>query len=1059
VHRLRLFLLGPPRIERDDQIVEVDTRKAIALIAYLAVTRQRHRRDALAALFWPDYEQNRAYANLRRTLWALNKADVGELLDISAETLGLRRTPELWVDLDRFESRLAECRTHGHLETEVCPACAEPLTEATDLYRDDFLAGFTLRDSSSFDDWQFAQTERLRRELASALDRLVRHHSAQAQGELETAIVYARRWLALDPLHEPAHRHLMLLYAWSGQWSAAFRQYRECARLLERELGVPPHEETIQLYEDIKAGRPPLPEHLQSRPAASQERARPAPQDLQPGATTARIFSLPLQTTPFVGREQERAEIARLLLNPACNLLTLVGAGGIGKTRLAIQAADELAAAFPGGVAFIPLAPVSSTTFLVSTIANALLFSFYDGSDQKQQLLSYLREKNLLLVMDNFEHLLEGAELVQEMLTSAPGLKILATSLERLNLQEEWVLEVGGLAFPHKEQIVQVEDYSALQLFLQSAQRTHPGFVLSADVQPCATRICQLVGGMPLGIELAAAWMRVLSCGDIAEEIQQNLDFLSTSLRNVPERHRSIRAVFDYAWKLLSDDERTAFCALSVFRGGFRREAASAVAGASLPVLLSLVDRSLLRRDGAGRFEMLEAIRRYAEEKLLEAPGQHALIHDAHATHYAKFICERDEYLGMRQQDRIVREIDEEIENVRAGWRWAVERGNFQDIDTYLEGLFSFYEMRGWFVEGAEFFSRALDRFARPSAAASADPSTVEIIRGRVMARQGAFVYRLGSYQKARQLLRESLALFRELDDQQELTFCLNYLGDLARLMGDYQEAKRLLQESRAICERLGGSKRSLRAQINLGIVEAALGDFEQARRLFRESLTISNQIENVWGMLKALSNLGIVACLMHDYVEAQQLLEESLAIYEELEDPYGIAISLNNLGIAAYDLGQYAEAQRLHQRSLEIFKEIGYQTGVGLVLKDLGYVAIAMGQDGEARLYFLEALKVVLKMQTVPSALDVVLGVATLLAKQAAYEQALELLAFVVHHPAVEQDTKNRAMDLLARLEQSPVPVSWNASQERGKTRAFDEVIGEILQQQGGYFSSAVAR
>ncbi|NIO70776.1 MAG: protein kinase, partial [Anaerolineae bacterium] len=255
--RLALFLLGSPRIERDGAPVRVRRRKVVALITYLVVTRQGHGRDALATLFWPEHDQSQARASLRRALAALKKALGEGWLDVDRETVRLNRDAEVWLDVDEFQDRLAECQAHGHPPEEVCPACLLPLAEAAALYRDDFLAGFTLRDSPGFDDWQFFQTEGLRQELAGALERLAHGHSAQ--GEFEWAIAYARRWLVLDPLHEPAHRYLMQLYAWSGQRAAALRQYGECERVLQEELGVPPEEETNQLYKAIKEKRHPPP--------------------------------------------------------------------------------------------------------------------------------------------------------------------------------------------------------------------------------------------------------------------------------------------------------------------------------------------------------------------------------------------------------------------------------------------------------------------------------------------------------------------------------------------------------------------------------------------------------------------------------------------------------------------------------------------------------------------------------------------------------------------------------------------------------------------------------
>ncbi len=347
---LRLLLLGTPGVELGGRRIEVDTHKATALLAYLAVTGQAHSREALAALFWPDYDQHRAYANLRRTLWAINKALGAAWLEADADTVGLASAPAtdaagtgVWVDVVEFRARLAEggaaggkaAPRHGHAAAESCPACLAALAAAASLYRDDFLSGFNLRDSPNFDEWQYFQSETFRRELAGALERLAAGHAAA--GDHEPAVGYARRWLALDPLQEPAHRALMRAYAAAGQRNAALRQYAECARVLQAEVGAAPEAETTALYEQIKTASP------SAAPAPSQAQIR-----TPHAASAAAPANLPVPPTPFVGRQSELAEIAAALADPACRLLTLVGPGGIGKTRLAIQAAGSQAGAYAG---------------------------------------------------------------------------------------------------------------------------------------------------------------------------------------------------------------------------------------------------------------------------------------------------------------------------------------------------------------------------------------------------------------------------------------------------------------------------------------------------------------------------------------------------------------------------------------------------------------------------------------------------------------------------------------------------------------------------------------
>jgi len=443
---LSLYLLGSPRLELNDQVVKVDRRKAIALAAYLAIAGGGRPRESLAALFWPQLDQKRSRAALRRTLATL-KAGIGpEWLSIERESLALESHDDLWIDVEQFENLLAQCKIHSHQSDQVCQECLNPLSQAIELYRDDFMAGFTLRDSPGFDDWQLFQREALRRKLNNALERVINCYTANKQ--FEQAISYAQRWLALEPLHEPAHRQLMQLYVWVDQPTAALRQYQECVRQLKSELGMQPQQATTQLCQAIRDNQLPAPQ-VSPRFWSALSQAQ----------------QLPVQPTPFLGRESELADIAHFFKDPDRRLLTIVGLGGIGKTRLAIKAAAANAQLFRHSVAHVPLAPLNSTDQVVSAIADSLNFTFQSGTEPKFQLINHLRERQVLLILDNFEHLLSSTPLLTELLGNTSKLKLLITSREQLNLRWECLLEIQGLEFPSEEGDLAAEAYSAIQLF------------------------------------------------------------------------------------------------------------------------------------------------------------------------------------------------------------------------------------------------------------------------------------------------------------------------------------------------------------------------------------------------------------------------------------------------------------------------------------------------------------------------------------------------------------------------------------------------------------------
>jgi predicted ATPase/DNA-binding SARP family transcriptional activator/Tfp pilus assembly protein PilF len=1051
-------LLGSPHIECAGETMKVETRKASALLFYLAVTGETHTRDALSAMLWPESDQAHGRGALRRTLAALRKTVLKEWLEIDRECLTLRPGDGLSLDVAAFRKRLAACTTHGHAETDVCSACLTPLIEAVNLYRGDFLTGFSLGNCPIFDDWQFFMSEDLRREMTGALERLV--HFLTAQKQYESAIAYARRWLSFDPLHEPAHRELMQLYAGTGQRNAALRQYQECVRILEEELGIPPLEETTQLYQylqDFPEGPVQVrPQHMIGEPiTAAPLEAQPAliAEDtmVEPAVAPAGIGlqNFPLPTTPFVGREDELENVLERLHDPNCRLLTLLGHGGMGKTRLGIQAAHCVNFAFPDGVYFIPLSPLSSPTSLIYTVADILHFSFYSNRDPMDDLLDYLREKKMLLLMDNFEHLVEAADFLQKVLETAPDVKFLVTSRERMNLKGEWVIELQGLKVPAVDKVEQIGDYSAMQLFFQCANRIGGERMLSEKDQPDVIHICQLIGGVPLGIELAAAWVRLLTPQEIAQEIEHNLDFLVASSRDIPERHQSLRAVFEHSWKLLPLEEQRIFRRMSVFQGGFQKEAAQRVAGASLAALSSLVDKSLLLPSHSGRYNMHIVLRQYAEEKLEENLEERIQTRDRHSQYYAEFLNQRTDHLRRGQQEEAGRVIGEEIENIRLGWRWAIERLNQTEMEKYIDPQYNFYEMRGWLMEGEEIFD-----LAGKTLTDHADENTPEIQRllAKVLARQGGFAQRMGEARKARELLERSLAISRLNDDKGEIAICLNYLGELTRLRGEYTQARKLVEESIQLCKETGEFRRLGRATNLLGIIAALTGDYAEAQEHFQEGLSIFKKFGDLWWVSKARENLANVANLLGNYEEASALYQESLVTFRRIHDQHGVSSCLLNIGIMAHAMGEYQQAVDLYQESLEISREIGVAWSYVLCLNYLGKSQLALGNLEKADEYFHRAFKASVDIGAVPFSLSVLVGMASLAVAQGNPHRALEYLTIVVNHPSCDQESRDWAEEQLLELEGQIPRTAITKAREALKNQYLKKLIlvaEEILKQE----------
>jgi predicted ATPase/DNA-binding SARP family transcriptional activator len=999
---VRLSLLGPPRLERDGEPVELDTRKTLALLTYLAMTGQgpggqTHRREALATLLWPEAESQPARANLRRSLSVLRKGIGGEWLVADRETIGTHPQTDIWLDVAHFRRLLSSPQAHSHPEDETCPDCLEALAEAVELYRGDFLEGFSLRDSARFDDWQFFQTEGLRQELALALERLV--HGYSAQGAYEQAIPCGRRWVALDPLHEPAQRELMQLYALAGQRAAALRQYTECARILEAELGLPPAEETTSLYEQIR-----------SSPAFGEELARPAPRPRH---------NLPAQTTLFVGREEELEAIWARLREPDCRLLTLVGPGGVGKTRLALEAASSLVpqmeeAGFVDGVYLVRMAPLESAEALVPAVAKALGFSFYGdaensaGPDPQQQLLDYLRQKRLLLLMDNFEHLLEGVELVNAMLAAGPDVRVLATSRARLGLQGEHLHTVTGMQFPDTVSAAAVEmpeevlAYSAVKLFMQTAQRVHPGFEPQPEELAAIVRICHLVEGMPLGILLAAAWVDMLSLQEIATEVERSLDFLATDLRDVPERQRSIRAVFEQSWHLLTNRERDVFQGLSVFQGGFTRQAAQQVTGAELHELRSLVNKSLVQPTSASRYEMHELLRQYAAAKLDRIATTWHATRDRHSNYYTSLLQQLEADLkGTRQHPgpatdgrgaaQAVAQIDLEIDNMRAAWQWAAARGQLEQIDRAMDSLAIYYRWRSHHAQGKMAFHQAAERL---SEVVSPTPSEQE---ARVLARLWAWRSRMWGDEHDRDLLvqglsllqestadvrpvralilqqmgwlegsndpelaraycQESLALYEALGDRYGMAEVLDTLGTLVRGQGAYDEARRLYERCLALRREIGDTRGIARSLLRLSSIAQFQGQPADSARLAREGIAISRSIGDQGGAASGILDLAVALLRLGEFAQAESTLEESPALHHNLGF-YSASSSIQQ-ALAQAHLGKYGEARAQAEAALSLSRKIGHRPHIGLACWLLGCVLLTEGAHAEAQVLFQESVQ-----------------------------------------------------------------------------------------------------
>lgn len=1000
--RLTIYLLGSPQIELDGTPITIGRSKAIALLAYLACTSQPVGRDTLATLLWPEVPESRARTSLRTTLGHLTKKIGKQWFDIQRRSIEMKAESGVWLDMTQFKALLAESASHGHPTDEPCPACLPLLAEAVTLYRDDFLAGFSLRDSVAFDEWQRQLADELARAMMKTLTQLVVGHGRQQMHH--EAIEYANQLLTFDPLQESVHRQLMKSYAALGNSTAVTQQYETYAALIEQEFGVPPQAKTARLYQELQS---------QTMHASANPLPVNRPTSIVKPATKANITLQHIlkQRTPFFGREAELDQIEDLLANPQCRLLTLVGLGGSGKTRLAQKAAQvqfmmaqvdkQVASLYSDGIVFIPLAPIQSADQLTTTIAYYLQFTFYGSAPPEIQLLNYFRHKRLLLILDNFEHILDGAGFLAEILATAPAVKILVTSRERLRIPEEWLLVVEGMHYPEsastangKAPGIQVDRYSAIQLFQQRAQRVYANFQIEPN-QDCVIQLCQMVSGLPLALELAATQVQLYSCAEIVEKIKENLEFLKISDADTPQRHRSLEAVFTYSWKLLTDEEQETLHRLTIFRGGFTREAAIQIMDTKPHILVRLLDKSLIQQGVNGRYQLHETLRQFAAKIKPIAP----VVQEQHTKYYLHFLSTKADDLpyNLNLQETITA-LSIELGNILYAWEQALYQNDITHIGLSIEGFRQFYVVQGSYREGERLFAEAVLHLQNNVPQDETKKQTHQLILANLIIAQAQFLYwlaqhesvhkkldtaveinkslgnsllnarihlergsvywRQGQYDKAEEHSKKALTINDDRDSKFKAK-ALCVLGINFINQADYTQAEAHLQAALEIFQQQGNYFQEVGILNYLSNIAYAQGQLEKALAFNDASRIICKQIDNANINLGSLNSRGNILTALGHYDQARSTYKECLTNSRFIGHRFAEAAILDNIGIVANFQGKYTEAKEYCEASLELRREIQDRRGEGSVLKNLGIATLNQGHYEMAQHYLDESLKI----------------------------------------------------------------------------------------------------
>jgi predicted ATPase/DNA-binding SARP family transcriptional activator len=971
---LSLKLMGSYRLSMDGLPFDnIGSVKARALLAYLAIERDHpHPREKLVGLLWPEHDEAHARGSLSQTLYQLRgilgdrvlkgglppdtvKQTHEPCLLVTTQEIRLNPQCVFETDVAVFSGLVTTCKTHTHPQHKSCEECLEHFQEAARLYTGDFLDGFYLPKSLAFDEWATILREQLRLEVMEVLENLVL--TFEQQGELEQALAYARRMVVLDELGEAGNAHLMHLLALLGKREEALAQYISFRQVLAIQVGAETGNEIRLLYQ-----------HLRNEQAGTE------------------MGSLPANLTPFIGRKSELNELWGWLSDPGSRLICILGPGGCGKTRLALEAARRQRYHFGDGVYFVSLSALGSGSSLLAVIAERLSFTFREIGDHKRQLLDYLRNKKVLLVLDSFETVVESAGLVAELLSASEGSKVLVTSRVRLNLSGEHIYPLEGMSFPPKDTKGQMLDYSSVELFMEATRQVKTGYQ-PIDL-PEVGRICRLVEGMPLSVLLASSWVTNYSIQEIAEQIERSLDFLSVEWADLPERQRSLRATFEYSFDLLSPSEQQVLMKLSVFRNPFNAQTAFDVAGTSPQVLHALVGMSLLGSTAEGQYHMHDLVRQYSQEKLtLAADGLEKAARQRHSEYFLGMAAGWSSYFKGSRQITMLAQADKQIDDVRAAWDWACQQAVNARLNNGLEGLCLYYDLSSRFKEGQGACQGAADQLAgvdtlqacsllvdlriwqsrfsrllgelelahRKWEEAEKLARRLESLGGDARSLQAFIWLEAGEailtadLKAAHEHLQRSVELYRQVSDPWRLAAALVDLGINLQHSGNYAEATEPLMECIAMRRDIGDQRGLAYALTWLAFNFSRIGSLEKCESLMRESMAINQSIGDKASMADGLMRMGRLMVWQGKFEESFGLLEQSLPLYRDLGDRYNLTFAYTLITLGRMLAGEYEQVKEFAQMQMKLAQENGLGRELASSNFLLGCAALAEGEIQEA--------------------------------------------------------------------------------------------------------------
>lgn len=961
---LHLHLFGRPLVHSGGETLALPFERRHQVLVFLALKRAWVGRAELAAMLWPEQNSKLAHANLRKTLFRLQSLPWARGLEVQGNAVRY----EAHTDVGDFETALRE----------------ERLEDALRLRSGELLEGFD-DDNEAWAGWLGFERERLRTAWRrAALERIASDIAPAA------AVALSARLLEADPVDEAALRAHMQALARTGQAARARRAYREYAQRLQHDFGLAPGAELRTLHDSL------------GMPSAA------AP----PAAAVGRPTE-----SGFVGRTIELQRISEKLAREDCRLLCLVGPGGVGKTRLAQRALLDAGPHYPDGATFIALEDVATPGEVAGRLARELGLARAGGKDPLEQVIEFLRERRTLLALDNFEHLVPAAATLEQLLQRCPRLQVIVTSRVRLGLAAEWSLPVEGLPYPDLEDQDRLEAFDAVRVFVNAAHRVEPAFLAAAE-GPSIIDICRQVEGLPLALELAAAWTRVLSCDAIAAELRNGTELLRAVDPKQPARHASIEVVFDHSWRLLSPVERDALARLSVFRGGFTPEAARAVADASLPVLGALMDKSLLRKDGP-RIFLHPVIHQLARARLGEGDVR-AATEAAHAQYFHRMLAQLRGPAETGERTALT-QLDTECENCAAAWRWAVGHREAQLLMRSTFTLLNFSDHRGRCEEGLAMLHEAIEKL----------PAGVdERFEPLLLSAMAQLEYRLDRYANAEATAGRALALAAATRDDDARLQCLKTLGAACLRQSRHIDARLHYQQALKLAPASTHPRNAAAMLDNLALIEKSLGRWDEARRMSMQALEQFRRLGDVAGEALCLNNLGTLYLDQGELAPSLPHLNAALALCERHGLVSTRAFVVSNLADVAFKMGDMAAAAAHAGRSLEIALATGNRNVESWIRLLMVRIELARDDLDAARAQLRASMEMAIAINRPVTQIAALICFAELLAAQGAADCAMAILRVVSAHPLTTAQLAMEVRDLTLRWRTAPPAPDWAGSQ-----------------------------